>query len=218
MTISFNDLNASAMMSGESLMAELMHSIQATQRVKSGTSAKYTNWRAKASSTNPAVETPSGLIFETLFMSFMFHSLFGLPMFSGFHLGQDAATGLGALGSALHHDMAPSDAKTMERFVNQALLSEQKKRFDDISSAQNAQLSEFGDMKKMLMLLMAWMVSQQNGGKSDSGESEHVAPDILRHPKLARFKQNRHSMDCIRSQFKSQAATVTPLFGSPSFG
>jgi hypothetical protein len=217
MTISFNDLNASAMMSGEALIAELNRSILGMQKAKTGTSTKYTNWRARANA-GPAGETPSGLVFETLFMSLMFHSLFGMPMFSGLGLGQEAATGLGALGSALHHDMAPHDMNTAEHVVNTALLAEQKKRFEAISSAQNAQLSEFGDMKKMLMLLMAWMMAQQQSGKSGSGDSEQVAPDVLRHPKLARFKQNRHSMDCIRSLFKDQAATVTPLFKAPSVG
>ena len=49
---------------------------------------------------------------------------------------------------------------------------------------------------------------------------EEIAGDVLRRPRVAQFKQNRHSpaMDCIRSAFERSANTITPpLFAQPRY-
>ncbi len=215
MTISFNDFNAAAQLTGESLLQELNRSILKTASGRKTTQSRYGNWRASTTGNASSGETPGGMVFETLMMSLLMQTLFGLPMFQGFGFSNDTVQGLAALGSGLHHSAASDGPREMfdGPSISQSLMNSQRTRFQNASRAQDARVDQLQDMKKHILLILTWLMLQEE--KGDSGEGEAIAPDILRHPKLARFKQNRHSMECIRTLFKNQAAVVTPVFGAP---
>ena len=211
MTISFNDFNASTVNTGESLLHELTRSLRTTQATQAQTKARYGQWRAMA---NPApTETATGMIFETMLMSLLMQTLFGMPMLSGFGVSDDAIHGLGALGSGMHHEQSDRQSHSIEKaaLINQALVDAQRARMTQLSHTQSAKTQQLTAMKRAIAtLLISLMNAEEDTGSSEGDEG--LVPDVLRHPKLARFKQNRHSISCVRTMFKNQANAVVPQF------
>ena len=79
------------------------------------------------------------------------------------------------------------------------------------------QTDKMKTLKQMALMILAAMQEDAAEGTSEgrSGGSDDVVPDVLRDPKVARFKQNRHSMNCVRTMFQRQAGQVTSIYPVP---
>jgi hypothetical protein len=120
----------------------------------------------------------------------------------------EATRALGFLGTAAHHDAAEkcSQPKDMEEILSALLADAQRQQFITAENAQTRQAEELAQMKQMMMAILALMLSQQRNARRDA----EIVPDVLRDPKLARFKQNRQSLSCIKTLFARQADLVAP--------
>jgi hypothetical protein len=132
---------------------------------------------------------------------------FGLPIFEGLQMADETARALGMLGTAAHHEgsSTKSPSRSNERVFSDMLHAVEEMELAEAETVQEAQARELADIKKMLMAVMAMMMMQQRERKD-----EDVAADVLRAPSFARFKQNRHSLDCVRSQFSQQLRMTAP--------
>ena len=211
MTQQLTPLYSMSMKAGESLMQDLSRAIQQTQNSQLKTKERFQNWKAVVK--QPA-DAQGGSLVEAGMMGFFLDFLFGMPMFSGV---SDAAKGLLDIGLMAHSDTAKDNKSQMPDLgALNALISGQAHRRDAAISGQKMQSAQMKKMRQMVMLMVLMMMqdSEETSGET-GGRAPEYAQDVLRHPKLARFKQNRHSLSCIREMFQHQAGTVAPRFNAP---
>jgi hypothetical protein len=199
------------------LLADMNAAMATLKGRRKETAARRRDWQALKKENTPAVVgLPSGVMFENMLMGLLVEGLLGLPVFSGLDLADETVRGLGFLGTALHHDAAEKDghpirddAPVLESFLSMAVLDGQKARLDNTDAAHKMQMAELAQLKKMMLMLMA-AVAAQNRAR-DADRNADLVPDVLRHPKIARFKQNRHSMTCIKTMFQRQSNMMAPV-------
>jgi hypothetical protein len=212
MSMNFNHLTAQTTLSGESLVREINRSILSIQNTTKSTQSRYKTWtmQAKAPQRSGSGETPMATMFEMTLMSCLVHALFGLPMMQGLGLADQTVDALGYVAGGAHHSLA--DGRFAPRTVRGPgahMMALEQHRVQNALSSQKDKVGELLSMKEMIMALLILMLAGETKGDSGKGGEDMLAPDVLRHPKLARFKQNRHSLDCIRSMFQEQAAAKT---------
>jgi hypothetical protein len=205
-----------SMKAGESLMQDLTRAVAASQAAQVKTKTRFQNWKAVVKQPQDAQATA---LVEAGMMGFFLDFLFGMPIFSGV---SDAAKGLLDIGLMGHSDMGRDNMSAMpDMAALNALISSQSHRRDGALSSQRNQTAQMKKMRQMVMMMLLMMMQDaENGGSGDSegvslSQAPEFAQDVLRHPKLARFKQNRHSLACIRTMFQNQADTVAPRFNAP---
>jgi len=197
-----------SMKAGESLMQDLERAILSSQNAQVKTKQRFQNWKAVVK--QPA-DTQSVALVEAGLMGFFLDFLFGMPMFSGM---SDAAKGLLDVGLMAHSDMGRDKQSTMpDMSALNELISMQSHRRDAAISGHKSQAAQMKKMRQMVMLMVLMMMQDSEEGSGETGgRAPEYAQDVLRHPKLARFKQNRHSLACIRTMFQNQADSVAPRF------
>lgn len=92
-------------------------------------------------------------------------------------------------------------------------MMQQEEALDTVL-AEQSQVQQLEMLKYMAMMLMMQIMQQERAlqtPKSDHG----MATDVLRHPKMARFKQNRQSVSCIRTLFQREMRHVAPRMNAP---
>lgn len=201
------------------LLADMNAAMTALQGRRRDNAQRRREWQALKRDNAPSSlgGSMSGVMFENMLMGLLVESLFGMPVFSGLDLSDETVRSLGFLGTAMHHDMTekkgaddkqndPDRDPILDEFISMAALDGQKARLDNADARHAAQMAELQQLKRLIMVLMAAMAAQ-NRDKARKRDADLV-PDVLRDPKMARFKQNRHSMACIKTLFKRQVAQV----------
>lgn len=166
----------------------------------------------------------------SLFMDFFL----GMPLFQG--LGGGMGMGMGAGFSEATQGLAhigvmnAVDSQNTAPHLRGMPKASRSTSFDDIliTAQQTEHLqavaNQTNKMRQMVMLrqMMAMLLTQmvnaqdQEEGKSGGG-SDGLVPDVLRDPKLARFKQNRQSISCIRTLFQRQSDMIAPRHSAPQY-
>lgn len=200
-------LYSMTMKAGESLVGDLERALAEIQASQIKTKTRFQDWKTVAKAPRDPQSTQ---LIDAGMMGFFLDFLFGMPMFSGV---SDAAQGMMQVGLMAHQDMGRANAKPSS-ISFEDLLSSQRRVMNGALSDQKSQAAQMKKMRQMAMLML-WMMMNQDDSDGSQGESEGhemIATDVLRHPKLARFKQNRHSLSCIREMFQNQAVSVAPRF------
>lgn len=216
MTDQMTPLYSMSMKTGESLIRDLERQLSAVAVTQAKTKAKFQNWKAVVK--QPQDNEASGLV-EAGMMGFFLDFLFGMPIFSGV---SEAAKGMLDIGLMAHSATGKENSNTMpDMAMLNALIGGQGRKRDQALSGQTMQAANMKKMRTVVMMMVMMMMQDaENTESGGSGEGsmltgDMMAADVLRHPKLARFKQNRHSLACIREMFQVQAEAVIPKFNAP---
>lgn len=207
----------STLQNGEELLAQLVEALRESNQQTRATKSRYQNWRGQA---KPQAfvrdgQNAGGSLFEAMFTEMVLGGLFGMPMFGsmapGMVEGLHGASLTGMVGRGAQED---STAAELQRFIEDSDLEDHYAELcEQVLAAQRAQQLEMTRQKKMLLLAMMALLMQ-----TPAKPREELAQDVLRHPARARFKQNRHSIDCIKSAFARQADSVlAPRFTAPKY-
>lgn len=199
---------------GEALMNQIALQLKVMQDAKTTTQKRYSDWRSIAYEPAPSAQQSNELIATSL-VTVLLDGLFGMGLFSG--LG-DAAHGMAQM-TAMEHASRGNSQLQRSAQLNEAL---NKRLFQTSQGAQNGQTQQMKLLQQMMAMLLMSMLTQQGGdetgsaggskGQQANAKNADVVPDVLRHPAVARFKQNRQSIACIRTMFQRQADVVTPKF------
>jgi hypothetical protein len=186
-----------------------MAALQKSQRATRTTKNRYQAWRGQSKPTTS--NDTSALLLNTLL-----GGLFGAPIFDSLGPALTDMLEGAMITNAADTAIRPSREEARRYVADHAMEEAYADLFSQFIAEQQAQQREMNKNKKMLMLAMLAILMQD-----DDQEEEPelvVAGDVLRRPSYARFKQNRHSMDCIRSAFARQADSVTaPVFKGPRY-
>jgi hypothetical protein len=165
---------------------------------------KQNSWRNIAKPQESAMDPLLGMLLSSM--------LFG-GLFGGFG---DMGQNLGALGQLgmLNAAEGSSDATPMDQ------TTDRMAQMSLMNTVMSGNKSGGGmDMMSVVLMIMILKALTQNGeaqGETGGNGGEMLAPDILRHPKMARFKQNRQSISCSKTLFKRQMNDVfAPRHGTP---
>ena len=206
--------------SSEALLKEVTEQLAAVQKAQQQNKRRYQNWKSVAN--NP--QGHDSMMSGNMLFSFLLEGLFGLPFFSGFsEIGQGMAH-MGAMQLSDQPDTRkvadPYDLDMTDRAYGKASKH---------NAAQQKQLEMWQQMTMMLILMMMQQLQQQQGESGSGGavgpdrfgmpkrKGEDLVPDALRDPKMARFKQNRATISCIRTMFQRQADAVVPRYSAPKY-
>ncbi len=203
---------------GEELLSQLIEALRESNEQTRKTKRHYQQWRAqpKPQAFLRDQQSAAGGMLESVLTEMVLGSLFGMPMFislssamvDGLHgAALTSMVGRGAQEESPHAELQEFmlDAETEEEYAAMCAQA---------LAAQQAQQQEMSRQKKLLLMALVTLLMQPDTAKP----RENVVPDVLRHPARARFKQNRHSIDCIRSAFSRQADSVlAPRFSAPKY-
>lgn len=200
----------------------LQGALKNLQKTKDRTDARYAQWRDIAAQPAPMPVAPSpaeSAPMAGMLLAALLDNLFGgLPLFQLFGgMMGDGISGAAGLGMMATADDTTTSKESLHRSagLNSALKHSQVKKYRNASASQQAQMQLLQEMAALLLMNMA---AQQRGETTTDGEGdEGLVPDVLRHPKMARFKQNRHSMSCIRTLFSHETDITVPRFTAPRY-
>lgn len=192
--------------SSESLLQELVQSLATVRTTQQKNTRKYQNWRAVAN--NPATQNDQMMGGNMLF-NFLLEGLFGMPLFAGL---SDMTQGMAHMGA-----MSLTDREQERRVVDPYSMDLADAAYENARARNKAQEKQLQMWQHMAMLMLMAMLQQQAQQGEKSGDADGLVPDILRHPTMARFKQNRASVACIRTMFQRQADAVTPSYQAPKY-
>lgn len=227
MTVQTNPMYSMNIQSGAQLLKEINKAIQTAQdsQVKKPKHpyAVPTKQSNEMTGFQTSADNGGGEMMSCLLGTMFLDMLFGMPVFQG--LG-DASRGLAQIGlmSAQEDEhekpvlrSVPKQPQRVASFDEILMAAQQTEHLKAVASQTN-KMRQMAMMRQMLAMLLTQMLTQQDQteGKSGSGEGGLV-PDVLRDPKLARFKQNRQSISCIRTLFARQASMTAPKFQAPKF-
>lgn len=201
------DFQKNLLRDGQNVLRDLDRDLKKSQAARRTTQKRRSEWRKQNAPQGDNLGI-SGVMFENMLMGLLCQSLFGLPMLSGLGFADETIQALGVLGTALHHDATEkNDAPEMDEAetVSALLLAAERAQFDNAEDAQSRQAAELAHLKKMVTVLMAAMVLQQR-----RAPREEMVSDVLREPNIARFKQNRQNLSCVKTLFARQAQMVAP--------
>lgn len=221
MTVQTSPLYSMNIQAGNQLLKEINKAVQSAQgQMKKNAKHPFAMPAAQAAPAKPATaDNGGGDIFGALLGSIFLDMFFGMPMMQG--LG-DASRGLAQIGlmNAIEDEQPEQrmrkPAPRAASFDEILMTAEQTEHLQAVASQTN-KMRQMVMLRQMMAMLMAQIMNAQEEGegKSGSGEGGLVA-DVLREPKLARFKQNRQSISCIRTLFQRQSAMVSaPKFSVP---
>lgn len=202
---------------GEDLVAQILDALRDSQQITRTTKHRHQQWRATA---KPQAfvrdnQNAGADMFGALFAEMVLGGVFGLPMFGQLNAGlTEAMHGAALTGTVGRGAEENATFDGIQEFVADNGMEEMYASIcEQVLAAQRAQQSELSRNKKMLLMAMMTMLLQE-----ERAPREEIVPDILRKPAVARFKQNRHSIDCIRSAFARQAdSVVAPHFTAPKY-
>ena len=213
MTMQFHSTYQMELNAGNALMAELGKRLQNLEKTKALTDKRYTQWSSVAAKPAPSSANEGAAPILGMIFSSFFETLFGgMPIMQAFDgMVGDSMQGLGTLGVMGAEDGAHASLQRTGQ-INHSLKSARIKQHGAASKRQADQM----EMLRMMMHMMMNMMAEQNGDASGEGE-ESLVPDALRDPKMARFKQNRHSISCVRTLFQREAEITAPRFEAPRY-
>lgn len=202
---------------GEAMIQNITAQMQALRAVKKKNHQRHTDWRALMEEEHYAPVAPT----QTMDMSSMsllmmlLQCLFGLPVFGGMGEMLKGVIEVAALNMADENN--PNMARIKQ--INKTLSDTQ---YHKAMRGNQNQMQQMEMIKQITTLLMMQM---QNGHQDDedesaggsTGQSHGLAADVLRHPTMARFKQNRQSVSCIRTLFQRQVEQVAPSYSAPRY-
>ena len=192
---------------GHELIAQLTATLRHAQHETRHTKSQLKQWRAQSKPTPHTNDTSS------MMMSSLLGGLFGLPLFDS--LSPAIAQGLQAAVLMDGANDSRSDRSRSRYQIDQTLEDHYSDLFHAFLSEQTIHQKTMKHQKKMVLMALLAMLMQE---EDTEHAPELVAGDVLRRPSYARFKQNRHSMDCIREAFQRQADSVTtPQFNRPRY-
>jgi hypothetical protein len=205
------------MQQGNELAMQLLAAMRTNQQQMHMTTNRYQSWRAQSRPEAFLREDGNGLL-EAVVTELLFGglgALFGGPSFDMLH---DAATVANGVNIAMQDSTAPQ----LQRFVSDTEIEQlYKKMYEEELRAQAAQQAKMARTRKVLTAMLAALDAQEAEAPIFAPRAqEEIAGDVLRRPRVAQFKQNRHSssMDCIRESFIRSANTITPpLFAQPRY-
>lgn len=194
----------------KALLTMLQTSMRQNARAQQQTRTRYQAWRAQ-----PKAGTPSGNMMLEAMAPALFDAflgfLFTTPLLAPLGAGPEEAMIAGTAYGAWDGMTTRKPATEFNHYVlNDAVNEAQAKTFDETIEAQDAQAQQLETLQQITILLLQ-LLQQQQKATSTKAEAT-LASDVLRHPQLARFKQNRHSLDCIRTEFAKTADVVAPKF------
>jgi hypothetical protein len=194
---------------GEAMMKEISAQMNALRATKKTNIKRHTDWRKLTEEPAP-MHRPENDMMGLSILSMLLQCLFGLPVFAG--LGETAKGLLqfGIMGAVDEENPTLSHVKRLNKTLNDT-------QFNKAMNKNADQIQQMEMVKAITALLIAHMgghteEESTSGGSSDDG----LIPDVLRHPTVARFKQNRHSMSCVRTLFQRQAEAVAPRLKTQS--
>lgn len=223
MTGQTTELFAANLRDSESLMQDLAKSLaklEAAQKITQRAAKAHSQWRPSApSQSDPGTQA----MMNSLLTTFLLDGLFGMPMVSsmfqnpmlaGMAEPMHALAQVGMMMGMEDEDeiepgfYVPSPKAQKAAHFDDVVFAAEKKAYMKAVTAQKNQKRQMVMMKRMVMMLMLQIMQQQNEDE-EGGGGEALVPDALREPKLARFKQNRQSVSCIRTLFMRQADIVS---------
>lgn len=231
MTVQTSPLYSMNIQTGNQLLKEINKAIQ-TAQAGASKNAKHPFAMPKAPKQNemvaeaPATNNGGGDIFSCLIGSLFLDMFFGgMPIMSG--MGE-ATRGLAQIGlmngvEAAHETQQPRKMRmnpAPQRAVSfdDVLMTAQQTEHLQAVASQTNKMRQMVMLRQMLAMLVAQMMNNmQEEGEGKSGGDGGLVPDVLRDPKLARFKQNRQSISCIRTLFQRQTASLKPAFSGAQY-
>lgn len=218
MSASIIPLHAQNIDAGDALMKQIADQLQAMEQIKKATQK---DWQSLVQSTAAPQASGNGSndFMATTLVTVLLDSLFGFGMFSG--MG-DAAHGMAQM-TAMEHTTRGNGQMQRTAQLNEEL---NKRAFALSTGSQKKQTQQIKMLQQMMAMLLMNMLSSQSGEDEGSEEGEmfkakakndDMVHDVMRHPAMARFKQNRQSIACIRTMFQRQADIVTPKMNAPRY-
>lgn len=192
---------------GHHLADQLVKALRQSQNGYNQTKNRHQAWRAKSQPDNDMSEMFGALLGDTMFAGALSSPLMDLVegLIDVMHANQEntpRAARQREEKAAQHYEV---DAEMEEAYTT--LVTQ-------ILRAHKEQQEQLQKTQRMLVLTMAAMLKEEHAKKQD----HDIAADVLRKPAVARFKQNRHSMDCIRTAFANQAESIAaPRFNAPRY-
>ncbi len=207
------------MQQGNELAMQLLAAMRTNQHPMQMTRNHYQAWRGQSRPEAFLREDGNGLL-EAVLTELLFGGLGAL--FGGgpvFDMLQDAGRVAYGTNAALREtDRAPQ----LQRFVSDTEIEKlYAAMYEESLRAQAEQQAKMAKTRKILTAMLAAIDAQEAEAPIFAPRpQEEIAGDVLRRPRVAQFKQNRHSssMDCIRESFIRSANTITPpLFAQPRY-
>ena len=203
------------------LLAQLVLNMRQTQMQANVTQNQYQAWRGQARpqaflrSGNVDDNSITANLLEAVLSQFVMGDIFGIPL-------TDTAQGLMMAAQSAHGAESPTryPQAQVQRYENDALIEQAYAMFYGAAmDEQQQKQAQAAKLQETLMLLLLSMILEQKNAHAaaQKPKTEEVVPDVLRHPRVARFKQNRHSIDCIREAFSRQVETMMPRFDKPRY-
>lgn len=224
MSASITPLHSANIDAGDALMKQIAAQLQAMQQAntmpQATTQANSKDWLSFVE--EPKTVSDSNDFVASTLVTVLLDSLFGFGLFSS--MGQ-AAQGVAQMTAMEHATRGNQPNGQLQRT---AMLNDElnKRAFAMNTSGQKKQTQQMKMLQQMMAMLLMNMLSNQSEDEgSDEGEGmvrakkkqNDVVNDVLRHPTMARFKQNRQSIACIRTMFQRQADIVAPKFAAPRY-
>ena len=175
---------------------------------------------AKAKKTTPA-DPAAGTLTTCLLGSILLDTLFGLPLFSGLSEATQGLAHVGLLGAQESYKEAYQEpaakkapksraAPVASTFRDMTLAAKQEELLEMLL-AQMGQAEQLALLKQMTKTLMAHIAMQRRSAPGLTPVQELV-PDAYREPKMGQFKQNLHSVSCIRTLFARESRITAPKY------
>jgi hypothetical protein len=203
---------------GQELAVQLLAALRDSQQQTRTTKNHYQSWRGQSRPQAFIREDGNGM-FEAMLTEVIMAGLGvvfgGTPLFDTIHNMSQIAYGTNA---AMRNDAAPE--LDIQRFeADKALEAAYALIHAETLQRQTKQQQKLAKTQEMLAAMMHALEEQANDEPLFPFRAqEELAGDVLRRPRYAQMKQNRHSMDCIRSAFERSANTITPpLFAQPRY-
>lgn len=205
---------------GQELAVQLLAALRDSQQQTRSTNNHYQAWRGQ-SRPQAFLREDGGGLFEAMLTEVIMAGLGtlfgGTPLFDTMHSMSQVAYGTNI---AMRSDNT-TQAEIQRFESDKALEAAYALIHAETLQKQAEQQQKLAKTQKMLAAMMKALDEQANDEPLfPHRPQEEIAGDVLRRPRVAQFKQNRHSpaMDCIRSAFERSANTITPpLFAQPRY-
>lgn len=228
MTIQSTPLYSMNVKAGTQLLEEITKAVQSVKSdaVKAPVK-KHPHARPQAErKDNPFDLGGSGDMLGFMMGSMFLDMLFGMPMLSMLGEGSHGLAQVGMMNMLEDDRMRREKNKAHKEIMPMPRAAS----FDEVvmaaerSECLQAVAAQKNKMRQLVMLrqLMAMLMEQMNTAQDESDEgkgdgTDGLVVDVLREPKMARFKQNRQSMACIRTLFARQSTIVVPKMNAPRY-